>query len=122
MSGLELEEGSSSLQSSGMTMPPSPKRKLQFSMSQAQSTIIACSNTGQTRDSKFNPENCNNPINDEVQHDPSCCTSECCLGCLTPFQTTDPNILSKFRKKNRAIGIETFLLPGIKPFYCCHYV
>ena len=82
MSGLELEEGSSSLQSSGLTMPPPPKRmkqmKLQFSMSQAtddQSTDnSACSNTGQTCDSTFNPENCNNPINDEVQHDPSCCT------------------------------------------------
>ena len=121
MSDLEFEEGSNSLQSSGLKMPPPQKRmkqmKLQFSISTDNS---ACSNTGQICDSTFNSENFNNPIND-VQHDPSCCTSECCLGCLTLFQTTDPNILSKLRKKDRVIGIETFLLPGVKPFHGCHY-
>ena len=62
MSGLELEEGSSGLQSSGLTMPPPSnsmkQMKLQFSMSQATDDLSTdnstYSNTGQTCDSTFN--------------------------------------------------------------------
>ena len=106
MSDLEREgSSSSSLHPSGSTMPPPSKRmkqmKIQFSLSQPTDYIGTSthSNSGQTcaSDNTRNPDNCETPVN-EV---PSCCTSECCLGGpdLTPFQPSDSNTLTKFKKK-----------------------